>query len=324
MIGRRFHAIAETVPGAKLAAVLQRHWSGYRAFWAKDGTAARPSLAACRAALTRYMPELLQPWEALVAVAGGDEEQACFLSLWCPPDFHQACSQAIWTRRPFAIVRNYDYPPGAFDAVLLRAELTGTPTLAMTDCVWGVLDGLNAHGLAVSLSFGGRRVHGQGFGVALIQRYLLETCRDVADALSALRRVPVHLCYNLALLDRSGERALVEIAPDRAPGLRREAFAGNRQGDHTRPESEHLLDTVRREALLAACLANPLETLPRLIDRFLAPPLRRPLGADGWGTLYTACWLPQSGEVRLCWPDQDWRQSLAGFAEGERIAVYRG
>jgi predicted choloylglycine hydrolase len=322
MIGRRFHAIAEARPGARLAALLHRNWQGYRAFWAKDGTAARPGLAACRAALAQHMPELLRPWEALVAAADGDEEQARFLSLWCPPDFQQGCSQAIWTRRPFAIVRNYDYQPGAFDAVLLRAELTGTATLAMVDCVWGVLDGLNAHGLAVSLSFGGRRARGPGFGVALIQRYLLETCRDVADALAALRRVPVHLCYNVALLDRTGERALVEIAPDRAPELRRQAFAGNRQGDHSRPEGGHLQDTVRREALLAACLANPMETLPGLIDRFLAPPLFRPFGADGWGTLYTACWLPETGEVRLCWPGQDWRQGLASFHEGERIAVY--
>jgi predicted choloylglycine hydrolase len=204
----------------------------------------------------------------------------------------------------------------------LHARLTGTATLAMTDCVLGVLDGLNEHGLAVSLSFGGRRARGRGFGVALIQRYLLETCRDVADALAALRRVPVHLCYNIALLDRTGERAMVEIAPDRAPELRREPFAGNRQGEHGWPEAAHLQDTVRREALLAACLGNPAETLPGLVDRFLAPPLFRPLGADGWCTLYTACWQPQSGEVRLSWPGQDWRQSLGGFADGERVIVF--
>jgi predicted choloylglycine hydrolase len=268
------------------------------------------------------MPELADTWLALVAAVGGREEEAGFLSLWCPPDFQQGCTQAIWTRQPCAIVRNYDYPPASFDAVLLRSSLTGTPTLAMTDCLWGVLDGLNGHGLAVSLSFGGRTARGRGFGIALIQRYLLETCRDVQDAVAALRRVPVHLCYNVALLDRTGERALVEIAPDRAPLLRREAYAGNRQGEHAWPEAAHLHDTVRREAVLAASLANPQETLPSLVDRFVSPPIYRPLGADGWGTLYTACWQPGTGEVHLRWPAADWRQRLDRFEEGERVVTY--
>jgi predicted choloylglycine hydrolase len=66
----------------------------------------------------------------------------------------------------------------------------------MSDCVWGALDGMNAAGLAVSLNFGGRRVEGPGFGVILIVRYILETCRNAVEALAVLRRVPVHLSYN--------------------------------------------------------------------------------------------------------------------------------
>ena len=49
----------------------------------------------------------------------------------------------------------------------------------MSDCLWGLLDGVNDAGLAVSLTFGGRRVLGDGFGIPIVIRYLLETCETV-------------------------------------------------------------------------------------------------------------------------------------------------
>lgn len=323
MIGRRFHAVCEAGPGPKLAAVFARYWPGYRAFWASEGTGARPTLEECAAALHRHMPELVPVWRALVAAVDGGDEQARFLSLWCPPDFRRGCTQAIWARRPYAIIRNYDYPPLLFDAVLLRAELTGSATLAMTDCVWGVLDGLNGAGLALSLAFGGRDAAGPGFGITLVLRYLLETCTNVDEAVAALRRIPVHLCYNIALLDRSGAHATVEVSPDRGAELRPGAISANRQGSNSWPDAVYLHDTVRREALLAAVMSNPAETAETLLPRFLAAPIHRPLGSDGWGTLYTACWLPESGELRLCWPGRPaWRQGLDRFTEDVREVIY--
>ncbi len=323
MIGRRFHAVREASPGPKLAAVFARNWPGYRAFWAREGVEARPGRADCAAALRRHMPELVPVWEALVAAVDGGDEQARFLSLWCPPDFRQGCTQAIWPRRPRAIVRNYDYPPALFDAVLLHTRLTGADTLAMTDCVWGVLDGLNRAGLALSLAFGGRAAAGPGFGITLVLRYLLETCATVAEALAVLRRVPVHLCYNIALVDREGGHATVEVSPDRGVELYRELVSANRQGRTSWPDAVYLHDTVRREAFLAAVMSNPAETVDTLFAHFLAAPVHRPLGADGWGTLYTACWLPEAGGLRLGWPGRPaWRQSLDQFTEEVREVVY--
>ena len=60
----------------------------------------------------------------------------------------------------------------------------------MSDCLWGLLDGMNDAGLAVSLTFGGRRALGDGFGIPLVVRYLLETCDDVAEARETLARLP--------------------------------------------------------------------------------------------------------------------------------------
>ena len=79
--------------------------------------------------------------------------------------------------------------------------------IGMSDCLWGLLDGMNDAGLAVSLTFGGRRVLGDGFGIPVVVRYLLETCATVAEAREALARVPVNLAHNLTLVDCSGEAA---------------------------------------------------------------------------------------------------------------------
>ena len=38
----------------------------------------------------------------------------------------------------------------------------------MSDCLWGLLDGMNDDGLGVSLTFGGRRVLGDGFGIPIV------------------------------------------------------------------------------------------------------------------------------------------------------------
>ena len=61
----------------------------------------------------------------------------------------------------------------------------------MSDCLWGLLDGMNDAGLAVSLTFGGRPVLGDGFGIPLVMRYVLETCEDVAEARRGAGPAPV-------------------------------------------------------------------------------------------------------------------------------------
>lgn len=322
MTGLRFRALDEPGSGRRLGPELARLWPFYRAWFFRGDAAAQPDYRTCRAMLGRHMPELVPVYDRLLTSLGADEEQARFLSLWCPPAFIHGCTQALWLRPPRGLVRNYDYPPAACEALLLRSAWLGAPVLAMADCLWGALDGINAAGLAVSLAFGGRHAEGPGFGVTLVLRYILETCRTAAEGLAVLRRVPVHLAYNILLLDHQGGWCSVAIAPDRAPEVRREPYSANRQGRHAWPDDRRLADTVRREAVLEACLDNPAQTVDGLIDRFLSPPLHRPVSQEGWGTLYTAAYRPDEGTLVLCWPHQRWRQSLSAFTEGERVLFY--
>ena len=64
----------------------------------------------------------------------------------------RGCSQAVWTGfgGP-ALVRNYDHAPHLFDGLVLRSAWREMPVLAVTDCLWGALDGVNGAGLCVAL-----------------------------------------------------------------------------------------------------------------------------------------------------------------------------
>ena len=322
MNGLTFRAVKDDGSGSSLQSLFEARWSNYLRWYLQDSDTARPSYLACARSLKRHMPELVPAWERLSETLGGSDLVARFLSLWQPPPFVSGCTQALWTRDRPALVRNYDFPLELCDAVLLHGRFTSMTTLSMSDCLWGVLDGVNQEGLCVSLAFGGRRAEGEGFGIAIVLRYILETCRNAKDALKVLQRVPVHLPYNLAVLDRTGDWRTVFISPDREPEVRREPYSANRQDANTRPDDPRIADTVRREALLENVISNPNETLEHLSDRFLQAPIYRPVKKGDWGTVYTACYRPADASVQLRWPRASWRQSIAAFEPGERVVTY--
>jgi len=322
MNGLTFRAVKDDGSGLSLDPLFDARWPNYLRWYLQDGDGARPTFLACARSLKDHMPELVPAWERLTERFGGTDLVARFLSLWQPPDFVSGCTQALWTRDRPALIRNYDYPPGLCDAVLLHGHFASMATLTMTDCLWGVLDGINQEGLSVSLAFGGRRSKGEGFGIAIVLRYVLETCRHAKDALKVLKRVPVHLPYNLAIIDRKGDWHTVFISPDREPEVRREPYSANRQDSTIRPDDQRIVDTVRREALLENVIGNPNETMEHLSDRFLQAPIYRPVKKGDWGTLYTACYRPADSSVQLRWPRFSWRQSITEFEPGERVVSY--
>lgn len=314
-----FRSVVEPQPGPGLAALFQSAWPSYRSWFLRDGEEERPSYAHCQRALRAHVPELVPTWERLVELVGGGDLEARFLSLWEPPPFFAACSVATWTRdgRP-GLVRTYDYVPALCETTLLTSAFGGRRTIAMADCLWGALDGMNEDGLAVALSFGGRRVVGRGFAIMLLVRYLLDQCADVAEALEAIHAVPVNLAYNVALVDRSGAAALVVLAPDHEPAvIHGEACAGNRQGRTEWHEHAVMSETVVREAAMAAALADPNLTREGLEQVFLAEPVHRPLERHTWGTVYTASYDVTERTVRLLWPSEEpWEVHLDGATPG--------
>jgi predicted choloylglycine hydrolase len=264
------------------------------------------------------MPVLMPIYERLCALAGASDLSARFLSLYRPPPYINGCSQAVWHGGEPVLVRNYDYDPRLCDGLILHTAWAGGRVIASIDCLWGCLDGMNEAGLAVSLSFGGRRAVGDGFGIPIVLRYVLEFCRTAAEAGEVLRRVPTHMAYNVTAIDRTGAFFTAQLAPDRPALIGEAPLATNHQGDVEWQRHADATASVERERFLARVLSKPTTTAPQLADAFLRPPLHSQAYERGYGTLYTAIYRPARGEVEYRWPEASWTFSFAAFGQGVR------
>lgn len=305
-------------PGPDAGAQFHRAWPSYRRWFLRQGEALRPSFVDSRDAVRAWMPEIFDDYLAYVDAVGGGDLEARFLSHWCPPPLVSACSIAMTTEPAPLLVRNYDYPPMLCDALALRTHWSGRSVIGMADCGWGLMDGINDAGLAVAISFGGRRAVGRGFGIGLIVRYLLQVCTTTAEAVERLQALPIQMSYNVAVIDAQGHHGVVQVAPDRAPRESPLPFAANRQGATEWPSHADYSGTVPREEYLASLTAFPLVDAAGFVGSFLRPPLFRPLVESTWGTVYTVAYEPATGAMGLLWPDDDWSLSVHGTHAGER------
>jgi predicted choloylglycine hydrolase len=218
------------------------------------------------------------------------------------------------------LVRNYDYAPLRFEGQIWSTELVQR-VIGMSDCLWGLLDGMNDAGLAVSLTFGGRRVLGDGFGIPIVVRYLLEVCATVEEAKQVLARLPYSLSHNLTVVDGSGEVLTAYLAPDREPIFRSFPAATNHQGIVEWPEQARATRTIEREQHIVSLIQDAEVTASSFADAFLEAPLFSTSYAHGFGTLYTAAYRPVEGVVEYRWPGFAWRQSFEAFEEDEHVEM---
>jgi predicted choloylglycine hydrolase len=317
-----FYGIRELVPGPRWRQLFDATWAGYRNWYFSDGESTRPALDLAYRMLTRHMPELVPTWQRLVDLSGGDEAAARMLTLYDPPRFLPACSQLALTGDTPMLIRNYDYRPDLCERVVFSSAFTGRRVIGSSDCLWGLLDGMNDAGLAVSLAFGGRRGGGVGFGIPLIIRYVLEVAQTVAETVKVLTRVPVNMAYNLTIVDRNADTASVFVAPGVEPEVFPRCPATNHRGrvpedaDHAR----RFRSVERQRALFALQARNP--DPDTAVSAFLQPPLYNTAYTEGFGTMYTAAYRPGDGVVDYVWPGSTWRR---GFDSPDAVheASYR-
>jgi predicted choloylglycine hydrolase len=316
-----FRAIEELELGPKWQAVFEQAWPEYRRWFLQEGEEARPSYATSVRMLKAHMPELFPAYERLVDLAGGGDLAARMLSIYKPPPYLAACSQGVWTRGAPMLVRNYDYAPSRLEGVVFSSRLLERRVIGMSDCLWGLLDGMSDSGLAVSLTFGGRRVLGDGFGIPLVVRYVLETCTTSREAQEVLSRLPYSLAHNLTVVDASGDVFTAYLSPDREPIFSRSPVATNHQGIVEWPEQARATRTLEREQQVLELLHAPYATPEDFAAAFLRPPLYSQAYDHGFGTLYTAVYHPQEGKVEYRWPGFVWPLSFATFLEGTHEEV---
>lgn len=313
-----WRAISEAEPGPRWAGLFDEYWPAYHRWWMSEGAEARPGYWDSQQALRKHMPEMVPLYEQLCELAGGSDHAARFLSFYCPPAYLSGCSQAIWPGAEPVLVRNYDYSPHAFDSLILHTKWQGRTVMGTSDGLWGLVDGMNDAGLAISLTFGGRRVVGDGFGVPLILRYVLQTCETAEDAGKVLARVPTHMSYNVTVVDAKRRYLTALMAPDRATLITHAAVATNHQERVEWASHARLTATVERERFLLQRLTLHTEPEEKFIGAFLKPPLYSSAFDHGFGTLYTAVYRPRKREMEVYWPKARWRLDLRKFQEGEQ------
>jgi predicted choloylglycine hydrolase len=316
-----FRSLEELDLGPVWAGVFEARWPHYREWFLRDGEEARASYATSARMLRAHMPELMPTYERIVELAGGSDLAARMLSLYKPPPYLAACSQGVWTREGGPILaRNYDYAPSRFEGLIWSTDMV-RPVIGTSDCLWGLLDGMNDAGVAVSLTFGGRRVMGDGFGIPIVVRYLLETCETIEHARETLARLPYSLAHNLTVVDREGDVLTAYLSPDREPIFRSFPAATNHQGIVEWPEQAKATRTIERERWIVERLGDGAETAEGFADAFLRSPLFSTAYASGWGTLYTAVYRPREGAVEYRWPTHTWRLAFGAFEQAEHVEI---
>ena len=314
-----FSSIHEPVADFKWQKMFNERWPAYKKWLNTSGFI--PDLHTSLSALKEYMPELVDTHEHLCRLVHADELAASFLTGFQPPVYNSSCSQAVSTKSTVQLVRNYDYHPNLFEGTLLMTNWNEKRVIASSDCLMGVLDGMNEDGLALSLTFGGRKIVGYGFGVPFILRYILEFCSTVEEAVAVLVRVPSHMSYNVTATDKSGLIKTVEITPDRGVEITDAAFATNHQGDIEWAENAGFNKTAERAVLLEKILSKGVNGAT-LTNYFLSPPLHNPTFSGGLGTLYTAVYRPIEGMVQLHWQNDSMFQSFDSFSEETKVIKF--
>ena len=315
-----FNAVSEPgLPGKKWQKLYKTHWTAYKAWLSSKGKTYNPDLKASQAALKKYMPEMWPTYKRLCKLAKADEVAACFLTGFQPPAYISACSNAVLSGKEVQLVRNYDFHPDLMEGTQLLSAWNGKKVIATSDCLIGAVDGMNEDGLAISLTFGGRKVVGKGFGIPFILRYVLEFCSNVEEAVAALIRIPSHMSYNVTVVDRTGAFKTVRLAPDKEPLVTDAAFTTNHQGYVDWPENATFNKTLERSAFLEKMLAEKDMSAAKIAASFLKKPLYNKRFKEGFGTLFTAVYRPVEGVVEMRWPRQKVSQTFDAFQEQYKL-----
>ncbi|WAZ26280.1 C45 family autoproteolytic acyltransferase/hydrolase [Streptomyces cinnabarinus] len=289
------------------AAHTQALWPATEGWMTEEGRTAEGA-ARARRMFEAHMPELVRVLDRLADQLDRPGGEA-FLTLATIKPFFSGCTQIGGNG---TLLRNYDFDPADCEGTIVSSHFL-RPVIGMQDAGWGLLDGMNDAGLAVSLTFGGRFVHGPGFAILIVLRYLLETCETVDEAIGKLRTIPVAIPQNVTLVDRE-RAATVFVGPDIPLSETPDACAANHQHLPVPDEQERFSRTQERLRAIRAAGTD--------VAAMLKPPLYQSAYAEGLGTVYTALYEPSEGRVTYHWPDESWEQSFDGFAPGLRTVSF--
>jgi predicted choloylglycine hydrolase len=318
----KFNTVSEpTIAGEKWKSLLHKYWPNYKVWFLSKNTKQTPDLKTSQEALKKYMPKMWPTYEHLCNITNADSDLARFLTGFQPPAYISACAQAVINSDEIQLVRNYDYHPDLLEGTLLLSQWNDHKVIGTSDCLIGIVDGMNDAGLCVSLTFGGRKEVGYGFGIPFILRYVLEFCTTTNEAIKVLKSIPSHMSYNVTVVDKKGAIKTVMLAPDKVPFVTNTAFATNHQGEVDWPENAQFNQTVKRYNFIKNYLKSKNVGSAELAKAFLHPPLYNTKFTEGFGTLYTSVYQPEKMRMQLLWPNRAIERSFDDF-EDEQILIH--
>lgn len=306
-------------PGAKWYELYHTHWPAYKSWLNAKDSKNYPDLKTSQTALKKFMPEMWPTYKRLCKLVKADKLAARFLTGFQPPAYVSGCSQAVTIGESIQLVRNYDFHPDLMEGTQILTSWNGKKVISTSDSLIGVIDGMNEDGLAVSLTFGGRKVVGVGFGIPFILRYVLEFCSNVDEAVAALVRIPSHMSYNVTVVDKTGKFKTLYLSPDKKPEITDVAFTTNHQGKIDWPENALFNKTLERSYFLKEIMSDKNVNSTQLADAFLEEPLYNSRFKEGFGTLFTSIYRPLEGMVEYRWPDVTIKQSFDSFHEVNKL-----
>lgn len=222
------------------------------------------------------------------------------------------------------LARNYEFHDDAEDFTLIKTCPDGKYThLGTSVLCFGRDDGLNEHGLAVTMSSCGfpvgpnqgmRKPALKGLQFWAVIRTLLERCKNTEEAVSCLQDMPIAYNMNLILLDRLGHGALAETLDGR---LEVRCLDSEGESPYLHATNHPVLESmislepqamnhslVRYERIKEILDQPGLVTVDELKNMLLSP---YPHGLcchyynDFFGTTKSMIIDPEDGTIDLCW-----------------------
>lgn len=212
--------------GKQLAEQIRPLHEQYLKQWIKSESQRAMALTIATVFETKLLPEHREELAALSKAAGVDEKEAMLANCFLDLSGMVACSTMTLpaSASPDGVARfarNLDFP--SFNladnaTVLLVYKPAGRN--AFVSVAWpgliGVLSGMNEHGLAIAnMEVTRERRLPSAMPYTLLYRSVLEQCKTVDEAIALLEKTPRQTPNNLMLMDAAGQRAVVELYPDR-------------------------------------------------------------------------------------------------------------
>ena len=236
---------------------------------------------------------------------------------------HMVVLPPLTSNKHLLVGRSYEYVPEEVDLRLCTTRIEGRARhIGFSVFLFGRMEGMNEYGLSLTMSAGMAAGYPSewnkktGLGFWVIQRGILDNCRDVKDALEKLRKHTPTSNTNILLAERSGQAALLEI------------YAGEmevKEIDNTsdwpclvstnhftlpgmaeRNHHQIIMDTSPRRARVIRISVEEdqpevsRETLRGVLTKEIPNGCFGPYYSDGFGTLWSMIFDLTDGEVEVC------------------------